>query len=213
MKTAELFWNVIGDYNQSTVAINIIFSTVTIGILLYAQYRQGVGVSRLMKLWFGIESLYIAVVFFFIHDGSGTALLLGGPLFIIISALLILDSMKPAVMRRANPVEIVLYSVISLYPMFSFILGHEYPRMVLPLMPCPLVSYILVTYTRYEKRNLILELLLVFWAVTGLPKAVIFNVPEDIILFLAGIYFIVFRYIEYKKKCREQITGTGGFER
>ncbi|NFQ09351.1 hypothetical protein FDG75_07195 [Clostridium botulinum] len=70
-------------------------------------------------------------------------------------------------------------------------MGHAYPAITTWLMPCPLVVYsitLLVSFsTKVDYKILIL---LIFWALTGLPKIFMFGVSEDFILFLSGILAI-----------------------
>ena len=79
MKTAEMFWTVISDYNTKTAIINIIFSAITLALIVLSHFKQNIAVSFLIKIWFAIQSLFIGIVFFFIFDRSATALFLGGP--------------------------------------------------------------------------------------------------------------------------------------
>jgi hypothetical protein len=66
-------------------------------------------------------------------------------------------------------------------------LGNSFPRMVVYIMPCPIVSLSIAFYSIMTRKNTILLILLTVWGLTGV-KAFIVGAYEDTILFLAGIY-------------------------
>lgn len=61
--------------------------------------------------------------------------------------------------------------------------------MVTYIMPCPVISMSIVIYSCYEHKNKILLMLLAIWGITGI-KSYFFNVLEDSILLICGIYCI-----------------------
>ena len=86
-----------------------------------------------------------------------------------------------------TPLQWSLLALVCLYPLVSFLLGNMFPRMVVYIMPCPLVSFSIVLYSGYKRKNIVLLVLLALWGVTGI-KSFFFNALEDIILLLCGIY-------------------------
>ena len=80
--------------------------------------------------------------------------------------------------------------LVFLYPLFGLPLGHTYPKMLTPVMPCPLTVFALATVasaTPMVDRKIYILLLL--WALAGLPKCLgVLDCYEDCILFAAGIY-------------------------
>jgi len=74
-------------------------------------------------------------------------------------------------------------------------------------MPCPLTAYTITLLISFSKSvDYKVLFLLVLWALTGLPKIFIFNVPEDIILFISGICaLVVFIPKVLQKKDRGQL--------
>lgn len=84
--------------------------------------------------------------------------------------------------------------------MISYLLNHRYPQQVLYILPCPIASLALITYCRFEKRNDILNLMLIIWGLTGI-KAFIFDVKEDLILLIVGLYGL-YDFINYKRNIK-----------
>ncbi len=59
--------------------------------------------------------------------------------------------------------------------------------MVTSIMPCPVVSFGIVVYSGYSRKNRLLLALLTLWGLTGI-KSLLFHVYEDLILLLCGLY-------------------------
>lgn len=189
MKTAEQFWIVISNYNQATWHIQICFIVFIILAVILAMRTRLV---FLPKVILSLSCLYTGVIFFFIFDQSVTAFLFAGPLFIATGFLFSYDALrhKEIEFKKFTPGSITMLVMCILYPAVSFLLGHRYPAQVLYILPCPLISIGIVIYSRYKTRLFFLQILMIIWAVTGLPKAFIFDVMEDLILFMAGMYGI-----------------------
>ena len=91
------------------------------------------------------------------------------------------------VLRKPDLFQIILLLLYCLYPVVSLALGNQFPKMVTHIMPCPVVSLSIAVYAGYKRKNKLLLLLLTIWGLTGI-KSLIFNVYEDTILLLCGIY-------------------------
>lgn len=70
--------------------------------------------------------------------------------------------------------------------------------MVTYIMPCPIISLSIAVYSGYSRKNKFLLFLLTIWGLTGI-KSVIFNVYEDIILLICGVYAVVVITREIRK--------------
>ncbi|WP_242859743.1 DUF6064 family protein, partial [Clostridium paraputrificum] len=96
------------------------------------------------------------------------------------------------------PWQILLLLLYAIYPGISILLGNYYPKMVTYIMPCPIISLSIAVYSGYSRKNKFLLFLLTIWGLTGI-KSVIFNVYEDIILLICGVYGVVVITREIRK--------------
>lgn len=197
MKTVDYFWKVIGTYNVETVYIQVIFSLFIIGILLYSFIRQNQVLEQLTKSFFSAVFIFVGIYFFLIIDKSFTAMIFG-PYFIIIGLLFLLGIFdSKSHLEYPTRFQYLLYGLVILYPIISYFFNHKYPQQVLYILPCPITSLALITYCRFKKRNDILNVMLIIWGLTGI-KAFVFDVKEDLILLIVGIYGI-YDFINYKR--------------
>ncbi len=108
---------------------------------------------------------------------------------------------KDDMLKKPNRWQIILLSLYIIYPGVSTLLGNYFPQMVTYIMPCPVISISIAVYSGYNRKNKFLLLLLTIWGLTGI-KSVAFNVYEDIILLICGIYGIVLIEREIKNKTK-----------
>jgi hypothetical protein len=122
-----------------------------------------------------------------------------GPLFAVISLLFLIDlffekiefTLPQRGWRRL--VVFILFVLVLLYPVVSWLLGHRYPRLSTPFMPCPLTVFALaLLIAALPCVDVKAYILLLVWALMALPKAFgLFDVREDTILLAAGLYGLV----------------------
>jgi Family of unknown function (DUF6064) len=187
MKTANDFWNDIEKYNIETIYIQGIFSFFIIGILLFSFIRQNQVIEQLIKSLLGAVFIFVGIYFFIIMDNSFTATIFG-PYFIIIGLLFLLSlSNSKSQLQYPTRIQYLLYLLVLFYPLISFLLNHKYPKQVLYILPCPITAIALITYCRFKKRNDVLNIMLIVWGLTGV-KAFMFDVKEDLILLIVGLY-------------------------
>lgn len=207
MKSAEQFWNVISIYNQQTIWVQIPMTIMLISLVLMALIIRKGWMQTSLKIGLFIVFSWVGIVFFWIYDQSIIGRFFAGPLYILVGVLFLVDAIKQGVVFELPGAKIpriftVLFIVLFiLYPVASFAFGHRYPSLVTYIMPCPLVvmALTLVT-TAKEKVNKLLVVLLLLWAFTGLPKSIMFSVYEDLILFMSGVYTVVYyAYLKNKK--------------
>ncbi len=200
MKTSEQFWEVIRVYNQSTIILQFIIVFLLIASV-YIAYKWRI--YYLPKLAMAVSNLFIGMVFFLIFDKSAVGYYFAFPVYISISVLLFVDSVKNRddEFQKFEGVSIPLLILVLFYPLISFLLGHHYPRQVLYILPCPVISLSILIYSRYSKQSVTILILMTIWALTGF-KAVIFNVMEDLILFITGFYgiFLIAKLLTLRKK-------------
>lgn len=199
---ADDFWNVIGIYNQQTWIVQVLLMVViTTGLILSHQVR----LQWLPKVLLGIANLYIGIVFFLIFGTEPIQHYFAAPLFCTIGVLFLWEGVKHRqdALSPLKRMHWFFLFLILMYPVISVILGNSYPKMVVYLMPCPLISLSIVVYSRYTRKNIVLLILLALWGLTGV-KSFFFNVYEDIILLLSGIYCVWILVTELKNKYRNR---------
>lgn len=196
MKSPELFWAVVAAYNEATWAMQLVLLAVGAVLTGTALARPTRAMQAALKGFLAVAFAWLAVTFFFLRDASPIGHYFAGPLFVACAALFAWD-IRARRSAFALPVERwrrigtwTLLALTLLYPLVSFLLGHRYPRLTTPVMPCPLTVYALALLTaafpQVDKR---LYALLLVWAALGLPKVFgLFDVREDTILFAAGVY-------------------------
>jgi hypothetical protein len=197
MKSTEDFWNIIGTYNLETVYIQVVLSILLIGILVISFFRKNRFITLLVHTIFGTIFLFVGVYFFLITDKSHTAMIFG-PLFILIGCLFLYGILNPKTeIQQPTKFQFFLYALALSYPLISLALNHHYPQQVWYILPCPIASLALITVCRFNKRNDLLSILLIIWGLTGV-KAFIFDVKEDLILLIIGIYGLI-EFVMYKR--------------
>lgn len=190
---AQVFWNIIGQYNQSTLVIQIILLILIIMVLILSYTKI---LPWAIKFVLGIINLFIGFIFFGYYGTEPIQKFFALPLYIIVGMLFIYESNKNKddILNKPDIMQIILLVLYILYPMISYLLGNNFPKMVTHIMPCPIVSLSIAVYAGYGKKNKLLLLMLTIWGLTGI-KSVFFNAYEDIILLIAGLYGV---YLLYK---------------
>ena len=183
---AQVFWNVIGRYNQDTIIIQIILLVLIVAILI-STYTGKIMFGA--KVILGIANLFIGIVFFACYGTEPIQKYFALPLYINCGLLFLYEAWRNRKDRlnKFNWFQVVLIVLYGLYPIISCFLGNEFPQMVTYIMPCPIVSLSIVIYAGYSQKNRLLLALLTIWGLTGI-KSVIFCAYEDIILLICGVY-------------------------
>ena len=195
---AQVFWDVIGRYNQQTLAIQIL---LLVFVLSAVSISFAGKVQWLAKLALGVANLFIGIVFFGIYGTEPIQMFFALPLYLVCGGLFLYESLRSRedALGRPDGWQAALLVLYALYPAVSILLGNRFPRMVTHIMPCPVVSLSIAVYAGYQKKNLVLLALLTMWGLTGV-KSLIFSAYEDIILLICGIYGVVLTAKELKKR-------------
>ena len=196
MKSADLFWNVIAQYHQQTIWIQFIMISMGILLSILLYLKPAAIFQSLMKSYLALSFAWISIVFFWGMDGSPLSLFFVGPLFLLIAVFFLADIRTQKIHfawpknRWQGTMTLLLFALVLAYPIVSWLLGHRYPTLSTPFLPCPLTVFALALLTAalpHVDRKV--YILLLVWAMMALPKAFgLFNVREDTILFLAGLY-------------------------
>jgi hypothetical protein len=195
---AEVFWKIIGNYNQQTWVIQIAFMiAITLGITFafIGKYQW------LLKIVLGLANIFIGIVFFIIFGTEPIQFFFASPLFISAGILFLWEGYvnKQDTFIHFNKFQWLLFIIVLLYPVASIILGNSFPQMVVYIMPCPLISLCIVMYSGYTNKNKVLLVLLMLWGLTGI-KSFFFNALEDTILLICSLYSIRLLIFELKNK-------------
>lgn len=200
---AQVFWDVIGKYNQDTVVIQVALLLVIAGGIIVARTKK---IAWMEKVVLGIANLFIGIVFFGVYGTEPIQKFFALPLYIMCGMLFLYEAFhnKTNQPNKFNFIQLSLILLYVLYPIISWALGNEFPRMVTHIMPCPVVSLSLTVYASYSRKNRVLLALLTIWGLTGI-KSVIFSAYEDIILLVCGIYgvYLMVKEIKFSEKNRK----------
>lgn len=194
----EIFWKIIGNYNNATWTLQIFLFLIFIGSLLLA-YR--IHIYNAPKITLGINLFIIGIVFFLYFGVEAIQKFFAAPLYIVSGLLFLYEGIvkKEDKMGEFDLLGKVLLIAVFLYPLLSILFGHQFPQMTTYIMPCPLICFAILFYIRYEKKNKILMILLIIWGLTGV-KSLFFHVFEDLILLACGIYGIIHMITDNKKE-------------
>ena len=183
---AQVFWSVIGRYNQDTVAVQLVLLVIVILALILSYTNK---IPYFAKAILGIANLFIGIVFFGIYGTEPIQKFFALPLYIACGTLFLYEAWhnKDDRLNRINLFHIILLVLYCLYPFISIMLGNKFPQMVTYIMPCPIISLSIIVYAGYSRKNKMLLALLTVWGLTGF-QSIIFSAYEDIILLICGIY-------------------------
>lgn len=197
---ATAFWQVIGNYNHATLAIQIGLLIMLVASIVISVFTDKRNICMVVL---GIINIYIAIAFFMFFGTQPIQHFFAFPLFLGIGLLFLYEG----IIKRANDLRkpgiaaMGLMGLYILYPVVSLLFGAQFPQMVTHIMPCPVATVSIAVYSCYKRKNKILLLFLTIWGLTGV-KSVIFTVYEDIILLLAGIYGVILLIEEMKKQAK-----------
>ena len=198
---AQIFWNIIGNYNEQTIIVQICLFIFLIFAIVISYVQR---IKWLAKFALGIANLYIAIFFFALYGTEPVQKYFAQPLFLLCGLLFLYESWhkQDDVLRKPDLVQSILLALYLLYPFVSLLLGNSFPQMVTYIMPCPVASLSIAVYSGYQKKNKLLLALLTIWGLTGI-KSLIFNAYEDIILLVCGLYGVVLLFKEIRVHRKE----------
>ena len=199
MASAEGFWSQVGVYNETMWPIVIAMTAAAAFLTYRVLWRSGARSDMWMKAFLSFSFAWNGVVFFLIFVRNPISMFAGAPLFIILSLLFAADILtkrtqfRPPEAAWKKAVTILWIALVFLYPLIGWVMGHVYPRVLLPMFPCPLtvfaIALVAAAAPNADKKVFIL---LLPWALMGLPKCFgALDCYEDCILFAAGVYGLV----------------------
>jgi hypothetical protein len=196
---STIFWDQVAAYNQTTWQIQGLMIVAALTLTYWVFTNPSQRTDRWMKAFLGFAFAWNAVVFFLVFVRSKISLFTGVPLFFIVAALFLVDIARGRTEFRVpesgwkRGLTIFWLVLTALYPLIGWvILGHAYPRMLLPLFPCPLTVFAISLISATPKADKAVFILLLPWTIMGLPKCFgVLDCYEDCILFASGIYGLV----------------------
>lgn len=194
---AQAFWNVIGNYNQHTVILQI-FLLIFVIFAVFLSYTQKVNWAA--KFALGIANLLIGIGFFACYGTEPIQRYFALPLYLLCGALFLYGSYHDPddFPQKPSVFQILLLALYLFYPLISVMLGNRFPQMVTYIMPCPVVSLSIAIYAGYRNKNKLLLALLTVWGLTGI-KSILFAAYEDLILLVCGLYGVTLFVGEMKQ--------------
>lgn len=195
---AERFWNVIANYNQATVYVQMILGICLILSCVIA--RKGKA-TWLPKVVYGGISLFLAIVFFLIYGTEPIQFFFAFPMFLVLGCVFFFEAFKhkDEEFCKFTKLQWILTVLVLIYPLVSIVQGKSFPEMLMYIMPCPVVCIGIILWQSYGSRNLVSLVALTIWGLTGV-KAFFFDAYEDLILFAMGILALVILIKEIKSR-------------
>ena len=193
---ADSFWEVIGNYNQSTLFVQVILGICLILACVVARKDK---LRWLPKVVYGVICIFLAIVFFLIFGTEPIQFYFAFPLFLLLGIVFIFEAVrnKREEFQKFTKIQWALVMLVLVYPLVSIVQGKSFPEMLMYIMPCPVVCIGIIIWQSYEHKNLIALTLLTIWGLTGV-KAFFFNAYEDLILLAMGILALVILIKEVK---------------
>lgn len=201
---SKIFISTIADYNSNTWKFQIAFYLIGILLTILIYKKPVDSVKRAMKLYLGICYLWISTVFFLRYGSGEFHKELTAAYFGLISILFFIDIFTNKITlernRRYDKGVSAIYILSLLYPVVGFLLGRHFPEISMWLMPCPLTVFAIALLTSFKTaKNTWMYILLLLWALPGLPKSFMFNIQEDLILGLAGVFGIIVLALQHRR--------------
>ena len=175
----EIFWNTIAAYNAATWPAQIVFTGIATLLLLLLCLRPTNTVRIAMKSFMGGIWIYDLLV-------------------------------KHASLERTgqhNAFAVLLLAMPLIYPLCSLALGHEFPMMTSPVMPCSVAVFTIGLMLAFsEQVNIVLAMFLCHWALIGLSKVYFFGIPEDYLLACSTVPALYIFFREYVRSNADRPT-------
>jgi hypothetical protein len=196
MTPTEAFWSLLRTFRDDTLIIQI---CLTIGMALITWmvfFKPGKTTDVATKLFLAAAFFWNGVAcFLIVCSESMVARFLGGPLFMTIGFLFLVDLFITRQTRFAVPKTGSMRAVTAffillafLFPVLGIFTGH--PFIALPGFPCPFAGFTLALLAaatpRVDKGIYCLTLI---WAFVNIPKCFgLYDCYEEVTLVLTGFY-------------------------
>jgi hypothetical protein len=206
MIPTEQFWTQLAVFNSATWIIQIVWLATVLATIFLAFARRTARLNAALKLLLSFAFFWDGIVFFLMFARGPFYYFFGAPLFILIAVLFAVDIFRNKIEfklpdgRLPRGAAWLWISAWLLYPFAGTVSGRVFPEVCTPMDPCPLtVLAIALLAAAAPKVNRALFILLLPWALLGLPKALgMYQCYEDGILFLSGVYGVIVLAVDWK---------------
>ena len=161
----EIFWNTIAAYNAATWPAQIVFTGIATLLLLLLCLRPTNTVRIAMKSFMAMLNFWIAGVYYMIYCRPREYHGMLALFWAIMGGIWIYDLLvKHASLERTgqhNAFAVLLLAMPLIYPLCSLALGHEFPMMTSPVMPCSVAVFTIGLMLAFsEQVNIVLAMFL-----------------------------------------------------
>jgi hypothetical protein len=213
------FWTQVAAYNAATWPVQAVMIIAAAYLTYRAFAKPGPTTDVWMKVFLAFSFAWNSIVFFLVFVRNPISMFTGVPLFIIVSVLFVVDIFAKKTHfglptgKWTRGFTIAWIALAFLYPLIGWPLGYVYPKVLLPLFPCPLTVFataLVAAAAPSVDRKVFIALLP--WGLLGLPKCFgALDCYEDCILFAGGVYGLVVLIRNWKAiKRRRRLTRTTG---
>ena len=217
--STETFWTQVGAYNQATWPVQVVMIVAAVYLAIRVFAKPGPRTDVWMKAFLAFAFAWNGILFFLIFLRNPISMVIGTPLFVIVSVLFVVDIFAGKTHFRLPEGTwmrgfTILWMVLALlYPLIGWPLGHVVPQVLLPVFPCPLTVFataLVAAAVPNVDRKVLIALLP--WGLLGLPKCFgALDCYEDCVLFAGGVYGLVVLIKNWRlMKWRQQAVQTTG---
>lgn len=202
MDMMDTFWHTIALYNAATWGYQLVLIGLGLLLLGFFRWKAVPWLGVMMKAYFIILYLWIAVVYFEIYCVERSYHRIMALFWGILAGVWVWDLLAGYTLLVPKPryprLGYLLVLTPLLYPLFSLLRGLEFPSITSPVMPCSVVVFTIGVLLLYGQRvSLFTVLLLCHWSVIGLSKTLFFNIPEDYLMACATLPAIYLFFRDY----------------
>jgi hypothetical protein len=197
---AETFWAGVGLYNEALWPVQAALVLVAAFLTYRVIAKPGPRTDVWMKAFLSFAFAWNGIVVFLVYLRNPISMAIGTPVFVLVAILFAVDIWAKRTvfrlprMRWGRALTYAWLVLVASYPLIGWaFLGHAYPRMLLPTMPCPLtvfaIALVAAAAPRADRKVFVA---LLPWALLGLPKCLgALDCYEDCVLFASGVYGLV----------------------
>ena len=190
-----MFWTILRKFKGDTLPVQILLILLSLFALYGVFAKPSKASDKGMTAFLAVAFAWNGVACFLIYCGkSPMALFVGGPLYLVISFLFLIDLLVTGKCSYRLPdaplhqgLVGVLLLCVYLFPFAGMALGHGF--VVLPMFPCPLAAFALVLFAAAPRIDRDIFVLLLVWAFVNIPKCLgLFGCYEEVVLCASGFY-------------------------
>jgi hypothetical protein len=198
--SAETFWGRVGLYNEALWPVQAALTMIAMFLTYRVIAKPGPKTNVWMKAFLSFAFAWDGIIVFLVYLSNPISMTIGMPLFVVVAILFAVDiwAHKTAFAlpgkRLSQALTFAWLALVVSYPLVgSVLLGHAYPRTLLPMMPCPLTVFAITLVTASApKVDRKIFVALLPWALMALPKCLgALDCYEDCILFASGVYGLI----------------------